>query len=271
MNKKLFLLLFSASCLAFSACVNNITNEGELTVKNYRDSVANKVKDTGYEVIISIDYPETGNQALINGIREWIFDQTSCAPTTDINNCDSIVKEYVANNLDNIKEIATELSEYGSAQGCSNDIDIKKTFEDDKFITYVNTSYSYMGGAHGSQTKNGVTFRKSDGKVYGYNMLNPTKEDEITKLIEKTLADNLGFDSVDKLKEVLFLPEYSTTVPMPVCDPYLDKDSMVFVYQQYEITPYVMGIPTARIALKDLKPYLSPSFAKYYNTKKEGE
>ncbi len=264
MNKKLFLAACCAGSLLFTACGGNGTSTAPFTVKNYSDSVANKVQNVDCEVQISIDYPETGNEALLNGVREWILDQTSCAPTTDINSGDSIVKGYVDAQMKDMKEIATELAEFGSAQGCSNSIEIKKTSENDKFVTFSSTSYNYMGGAHGSQFEYGTTFRKSDGKVFGYNMLNLAKKEKIAKLIEKALADDLGFETVDELKKVLFLPEFAETVPLPQSSPYLDKDTMVFVYQQYEIASYATGIPTARIPLSELKSYLSASFAKTY-------
>lgn len=260
MNKKLSVTVLCISFFSIAACGSHETTTTQFTVKNYSDSVAKKVQDVNGELKISIDYPETGNEALLNGIREWILDHADCNPTTDINSGDSIVRNYIKTHKEEMDRFTAAFAEMGSAQGYSNDIEIKKTFEDDKWVTFNYTLYHYEGGAHGMMSASGTTFRKSDGKVFGYNMLDLTSREHIAKLIEQALAEEMGFDTVEELKSVLFLPEGAETVPLPEADPYLDKDAMVFVYQQYEIGPYAMGMPTARIPLNKLDKYLSASF-----------
>lgn len=60
-----------------------------------------------------------------------------------------------------------------------------------------------------------------------------------------------------------------TLVPMPETPPYIIEDKIVFLYQQYEIAPYVADKPEARIPIKELMPYLSAEFKQVYSTSLE--
>ena len=46
-------------------------------------------------------------------------------------------------------------------------------------------------------------------------------------------------------------------LPLPHNAPYLTEQGIVFAYQQYEIAPYALGIPTFTLNYQKIEPYLS--------------
>jgi len=64
--------------------------------------------------------------------------------------------------------------------------------------------------------------------------------------------------NVSNINDYLMLPEESKgMIPLPVNTPHVDKDSVSFIYQQYEIASYAVGLVNFKVALKDIKPYLT--------------
>ena len=238
--------------------------------ETFSDSVSKKVGSITCISTIAVEFPTKGNPYLLNSIREWIIDWTYANDSISIEDPTSIMKDYNSNTLkelvsdaeDRIEDGTTGLDEREYVQ----EMNIKKIYEDDLFVTYIVTTYSYMGGAHGGATGWGTTFRKSDGKVLDHIFRND-KQTEVQDMITKELQKLFEVNSWEELKEHLFVDEYATNVPMPQGDPYIDNDSIVFTYQQYEIGAYAIGMPGAKIAIKDLRPMLAPSFLKLLKNK----
>jgi len=264
MDNKLILAVFSAGILSLSACGLITETSNQLTVKNYKDSLVTKVGTVGCNVYVSIDYPEKGNTVLLNNIREWMLDEMGSTQATDMGNAVSLTKGYIDSSMKELKGTADEMDGYESAIPYEYRLDINKIYENGKFVTFKTTGYEYMGGAHGSTYMKGTTFRKSDGKIFGSNMLDLAKQTDIRELIEERLLSYFEVKTSEELKDILFLQEGEDLIPMPATEPYIDNDEMVFVYQQYEIAPYAAGMPEARIPLKKLMPYLSSSFKNAY-------
>ena len=54
-----------------------------------------------------------------------------------------------------------------------------------------------------------------------------------------------------------FITEYEEINALPANEPWIETDSVVFCFQPYEIASFAAGMPLCKIALTDLKPYLS--------------
>lgn len=264
MDKKFLSSLFCASVLVLSACGQGIGGKKQLTIKNYHDSLTVKTGNVECTTHISMDYPEDGNSILVHNIREWILDETDNLDTADIDNAATLTKGYIDGSMENLKDMVKEFDDVQSEMSLSSSLDISRIFENAKFVTFKTSRYEYLGGAHGMSIMTGTTFRKSDGKIFGKNMLDNSKQKDIRKLIMRNLLPYFEVGSIDELRGMLFLPEGETLVPMPAMEPYIDNDNMVFTYQQYEIAPYAAGMPEASIPLKELMPYLSASFKNAY-------
>ena len=52
-------------------------------------------------------------------------------------------------------------------------------------------------------------------------------------------------------------------LPLPETEPWLTKEGLQLVYQQYEIGPYAVGMPTVQIPFTKLKSLLNASGKTY--------
>lgn len=137
-------------------------------------------------------------------------------------------------------------------------LNIRKSDETPKYVTYHITEYVYLGGAHPSFTAYSVNISKITNKPLDQTV-------DSTKL--KALQPILGKGALSYLKEAdesvnaknyrdqLFLPD-NGLIPLPAHAPYLQGDSLCFVYQQYEIAAYALGLVSFNVAYKDIENYL---------------
>ena len=225
--------------------VPKLKKEATLVIETYTDSARKKVGPIECTSAITVDYPTKGNKYLLNSIREWIIDWTYANDSISFDDPVAILKDY-----NNKREM-----------GYAQEMNIKKIYENDILVTYIVTTYGYWGGAHGGASAWGTTFRESDGKVLDHIFRND-KLTEVQKMITEDLKKYFEVNSWEELREHLFIDEYATEVPMPQADPYIENDSIVFTYQQYEIGAYAIGMPGAKIAINDLREMLAPSFLK---------
>ena len=58
-----------------------------------------------------------------------------------------------------------------------------------------------------------------------------------------------------QLNDYLFIE--NGIIPLPSSSPYLAKYGVHFIYQQYEIGPYAMGLVSFTVPLDKIKPYLT--------------
>ena len=134
-------------------------------------------------------------------------------------------------------------------------------------VTYTDFSESFLGGAHGISSMSGVTFRKSDGRRFGQEMLRNTDTEAFRKLLKdglKQYFSSASQDSIDdgQLAQLLLTDSSVDYLPLPQATPYLTKDGVAFVYQPYEIAPYAAGRPSFTVPYEKIKPFLIETILK---------
>jgi Protein of unknown function (DUF3298)/Deacetylase PdaC len=128
------------------------------------------------------------------------------------------------------------------------DITYDTVTHSDNIYTLVLTVYQFMGGAHGSTSILPYTFDLKNNKVLTLDDLFINTADAL-KLIEPLAQDAIktaiGADMVQD--------DMLTAGTAPTVDNYqffsLDKDSITFYFQQYQVAPYAAGIQTVTIPL----------------------
>lgn len=189
------------------------------------------------------------NPVLARAIMEWVIENLGSSYQGDLKDTDALMKQLQA-----------EVDEMEYKQ-----IEVKKVYETPKVVTYIlNTYVNPVGAAHGGATAMGATFRKSDGKVFGSNMiLDKDGESPLQALLKDGLKKYFEVSSDDSLAEMLMMDSsYSVDyLPKPATAPWVTDKGIVFCYQQYEIACYAAGMPTVVIPLKDAGSLLTP-FAK---------
>ena len=193
---------------------------------------------------LSVDFPVSENKILVRNIIEWINETLGGKYKGDFNDYQGIVDYYTA-ELEEDTEESTE---------------IRQVYKTDKYITYEVESYLYnQGGAHGLGGVSGVTFRKDDGRKFGWDMI--VSGTNLQNEIKSGLKRYFEVSSDEELAEALMLSdEYSiNNLPKPYLDPWLNSKGLVFMYGNYEIASYAAGHPTFTIPYSRLKNILTSS------------
>ena len=236
------LLIFACALLLIVACNKNGKGNDAAEATQKTDSVTDTVKThegkqditTTIKIVVPV-----GNEALTKSIGHMIMTAIEGNNTIDSTDIKAMAHFFVENKAKELKGEADYEGSDSVGPELSHDINIKILYENDQIITMGVEQYVYLGGAHGSTLFEGVTFDKSTGKVLGKDIL---AQDKIAEV----------YNGKDK------------TLDLPQSGIYIDNDSVVFVYQQYEILPYVFDLPETSLSLKDMKEkgWLEAVFAK---------
>ena len=139
------------------------------------------------------------------------------------------------------------------------DFSLIKTDETDRYVVFVNEDYVYLGGAHGGIVGQGpLTFNKKTGELVE-NFLEPGCLKDIQPLLRKGIAEYLSSDgdeiSLEEVEE--YLMTENGMIPFPGWTPFPAENGLGFLYQQYEIAPYALGMPGFTIPYDDILPFLT--------------
>ena len=240
--------------------------------------VAHMTKDSTVECKFYVDYP-VGDDSLALGVRDFIARElasTYIGRQTDdkaalakypvykgsLASGKKLVDFYAKGTMRYLMAERKETESY-----CSGDIPplyetvkINKWKETPGYVTYGVSNECYLGGAHGSYSFYYVNISKHTFKPVD-KTVDASRVKELQPLLRKGVLwyfRECGETGVTKanLNDYLILPD-NGLIPLPVCNPWVENDSLDFVYQQYEIAPYAAGLVSFKVALKDIKPYLT--------------
>lgn len=150
-----------------------------------------------------------------------------------------------------------ELKELNSAQQISIMVKPKILNAEKPLATVVLNSSSYLGGAHGSSAQQYYNFDlKAKQLIKLDDLLQPNKKAALEKqahavfkawVTEAKLADSIE--------------EYEQAWKFQLTDNYfLGKDGLILQYAEYEIGPYVVGLPRLTIPYAELEGILKPQY-----------
>jgi len=260
MRKSVFLcaiLAITTGMQFFTGCKSKTGGNEAVTT----DSVKFDSKDSLVDVKYCIEYVKTGPEALINSVNEYISEQLGDTYKGSMQSADSMINYYAKAEYDTMKSDQQAIGKVENEMHFCSIYKIKKAWETNKLITFSDEVYNYTGGAHGMSGNSGCTFRKSDGRRFGSEILKNTYDEGFTNLVKEGLkkyfskATENKIESDDDLSDCL-LDVKVYNIPMPQCPPFLTKEGVTFVYQQYEISAYAYGMPTFTIPYDKAKPYL---------------
>ena len=263
--KKTIIAIMTAALVASSVLVSSCCGgSGDVKFKNFRDSIADGKGDKVSFAVASIDFPVKGDKVLVNSITDWIVMYTQGNLDGDK------YKKYVSDVCRRIFA-APESANVGFG-GYENSFELHKSFENSKLITMLGLSYTYLGGAHGVHKSVGVTFRKSDGKVFGKEMIADCNSAELKKLVKKYMMEYFDVNDYESLRKNLFDEAIEGdqngdwTVKLPGSFlPYIDEEGRVVVmYGLYEIAPYACGEVEAYIPADEILPLLTEDGKEFF-------
>ena len=278
--------MIAATCMTgCKAGQKNTTNEGQEMENSASaeeelaaDSIVFSENGEGYTCSMKIDFPQ-GDGKLDEGIRNFLNsalgdfagcdnpDKPKAEYKGDKNNGKAMLDFYGKQRSKDMKEEYKSLLELNEGAeppaSFSFDGNIRLKEKAAKYVTYSIDSYVYLGGAHGSSVSREVNIIRETGKVLTESV-DTTKTKELQPILRKGVIDyfkDCGEDvSDDKLNDMLFIND--NTIPIPACTPALTSQGLKFIYQQYEIGPYALGMVNFTVPYDKIKKFMTGEAAK---------
>jgi hypothetical protein len=115
---------------------------------------------------------------------------------------------------------------------------------------YVLTYYSYRGGPHGIQTVSPIVFSRDGRVVTEEDLFAEGWRGPVSELLQKAVLSSMETED----------PELAGLVEAELIGPNgnfsVGPDGIEWIFQPYEVGPYALGIVSATLSWKQLKPYL---------------
>lgn len=260
-------LLLSASVCALISGITSCSHFGgekfELATYAAADSVS--TPDDGIaRAAISIESP-IHNSVVADSVNAWILQSVNAICSSVGINLPAAdkVDQTLADNF--VKTVMTDFrSQLSDPEWAPIGLDMSVAFTcdtvTDRFASFLNATYTYMGGAHGSMLYYGRTINLKDASWITWDMIPRDKDEAFLKLVLENLASQYFESSEAEAVGQLFLPD-SDTLPYPVADPLFSADGLQVIYQQYEIGPYAIGSPSCVIPYDRLRDFIRPELA----------
>ena len=121
-------------------------------------------------------------------------------------------------------------------------------------INYTFHEDYYGGGAHPTQLVTIQRFDMQTGRTLGlWDVFSDSCSNTLKGLLTKKLMDREEVKTLDELHEKGFLEMVDMFLPQNF---WMDKDSLSFFFNQYDIAPYALGQTSLSFSYDELKPYL---------------
>lgn len=176
--------------------------------------------------------------------------------TTDVRGA---MIHFIDSVLNIFKEENSEQIRYAQEEGFEpRDIDYEYVINTEvhygnnrDIIGHFINMYQYTGGAHGGTFITCRNYRLEDGSIVTLdNYFKPGYEKVLLPVLERKLLEYAECSSRDELDE----HGYFSNEPMFVSDNFeIRKDTIDFIYNQYDIAPYSTGITTLSVPEDEIR------------------
>lgn len=130
-----------------------------------------------------------------------------------------------------------------------------KTYTSNKTVSYVLEVYEYTGGAHGGTSVSSFTYDLSGKLVNQSDVLLPGS---LTKISD--MARQYFYNSEGEYANKSMIDDGVKPIQDNYSAWYLTDKYLVFIFGQYQVGPYVLGIQEYKITKTDIQDLLQPSY-----------
>ncbi len=279
--KKQYLYTIAAAAISLCAagCGTKSTAQGAANEFEAATVAYDSVSHGNIECKISVAYPQ-GDDSLAAGIKAFIAreladlylphcdDEASLSGKYPLYNGDGdkqAVAFYGDGTMRYLEELREEwkssLAPGSDLPPMSQHVTMNVTETTPTYITYGITSDSYLGGAHHSLASYCRNISRETYKPVD-DIISADKLKAIQPLLRKNVLRCLTASGVENvtdstLSDYIILPD-DGIIPLPAHSPWIERDSVKFAYQQYEIASYAVGAITFSVAAKDITHCLTP-------------
>lgn len=247
--------IFAAVAMMISGCGNNRMKAERITA-NVQEALSPERSDS-VTISMKVEYPVSGvpdnvRQAMCETISGAVFGTDYAGlelqAAADRWAAD-FVEEYRKTNLGMLHEMSaageTEAADNLGMLNWESRTEGYFSGKYDNVLSYTVFSYEYMGGAHGSSSeiainmdgRTGQQIRESDFFIPGY-------KEQLSKLLTARLHEAI---EDEESYETLFIKDIEPNGNFKV-----SEQGVTFIYGQYEIGPYCLGIIRVTIPWNEL-------------------
>lgn len=179
----------------------------------------------------TVSYPIFDNEQLNTYIKRQVFDFFSEKeyPTAYEDIASSFIRGYNDFYLENPGTVQTWY--------LSIDISVIRQLHNYVALKYVHSDYA--GGAHGNTAIAYLNYQpKTNQPITLDSLILPDKKDELLKVAESIFRANENLSANEPLHKAYFFENGKFSLPRNF---YVAKEGLVFLYNTYEIKPYVAG------------------------------
>lgn len=226
---------------------------------------------------ISIDRLKTNQFVLDNLIDQAILknledtldlfesDQPLKTPTSELATSDAteyktavqMLAEQIQPYVDHFVGLDKELKDLGAGHQISLSISPKILNSNGPLATVVLNTSNYLGGAHGSASQTYFNFDLKQQKQMSLDdILLPKQKTKLNQLaheqFKQWVLDSQLAENVE---------QYEQAWPFKLTDNYyLGQKGLILQYAEYEIGPYVVGLPRLTIPYEQLNQVIKPEY-----------
>ena len=128
-------------------------------------------------------------------------------------------------------------------------------------IAYTNRIEMYTGGAHGGALESYINFNEKTGKIITCDELFGNKQDAVKKLIKEQIIKDNDCKTEEELVEKRSIFSLGD-VYISDNNFLIEKDSIMFCYNPYDIAPWSEGFIFAKLSYKELEGLITPNLIK---------
>lgn len=260
---KRFWIPFIVSAMTICVgCSSNTTSSVsfEKAKVNKEVALANDGDAPSCHVVLNVDYATGSNaetiKAINDAIEQQLFDMQGLTMQQAV---DSFANQYVREYKQELtplyledKEDLTKRTWYAYNYSIETET---RTGRNDAVVVYLITLDYYEGGAHGINQLLVMNFDQLSGKrLTLQDVFVPGYEAKLTELLLEKLMDMTDTKNMEELRAKNYL--FSMDM-FPSENFILGNDKITFIYNTYEIAPYMMGRTEIELSYDDVNGILN--------------
>lgn len=239
-----------AACIAaflLGGCAQEPFYKTEHIYNESATELAEGAKDS-LRLKIDVDIPVNAPASVVGTITKSLFGEMCTAK--DVANAvesyrEGAVKSYRETNM----PLWEEYEDKDSTPMALNWEEVLEGYfsgEHNGIVSYTVVRYCYTGGAHGMTTENALNFDKKSGKtITEEDIFIAGYEEKLNALLTANVKDVIGEDGV------LFVDKIEANGNFCV-----SENGITYIYNQYDIAPYAMGIIRIPVVWESLSEVL---------------
>ncbi len=217
-------------------------------------------KKKGMSISVYLSYPiSSPSEVNLGAVQKTIaqlFD-TRHKPATIKAAFDNVVKDYTDDAHNYGKDWEDENNEFIDFSNYEQHTSTSVDYVSPHIVTISTAQSSYLGGAHGSYHIKYYNIATQDGNLITEEQLFKTGyKPKLAQFIQAEVERRN--ESPNEDDHISLLVETNEIVPN--ANFYFDKNEIIYVFNQYEIAPYVQGVIEIGIPIKKIKLWVNDKY-----------